>query len=187
MLSLRNYPKFLKIFNIILVCVGICYPFVIFLFPENKSILIVMIGICILRALSVTSWQRVSWIALSLVFLIYFLVGLKELAYLYPVFINLLFCIIFFLSLRSEAIITQIARKYEEIRGGILDSKAISYTRNLTKIWILFFIINGLISFCLIFLEDKIYWTIYCGVVSYILIGILFIVEFLYRKFILQV
>ena len=187
MLSLQNYPKFLKIFNVILICIGICYPFVIFLFPENKFIYIAMIGICILRALSVYSWQRIAWILLGVVFLVYFLIELKELTYIYPVFINILFCVIFLLSLNGEALITQIAKKQAQIRGKILDDKAIKYTRNLTKIWILFFIVNGFISFCLMFLEDKIYWMLYCGMISYILIGVLFIAEFLYRKFILRV
>ncbi|RDU56722.1 hypothetical protein [Helicobacter sp. MIT 99-5507] len=140
-----------------------------------------------MRALSINSWQRLAWILLGSIFLIHFLIGLKDLIYIYPVFINMLFCIVFLLSLNGEALITQIAKKQAQIRGKVLDNKAIKYTRNLTKIWILFFIINGLISLCLIFLEDKVYWMIYCGVVSYILIGILFIAEFLYRKFILQV
>lgn len=188
MLSLRNYPKFLKLFNIILIGIGICYPFVLYFFPENEILFASMALICLLRMLSVQeSYQRAIWAVLSTIFLIYFFANIQELAYLYPIFINALLGTIFAISLKDEAIITKIAKKQASLKGKILDQKAISYTRNLTKIWIIFFILNAFISFILIFLDDKIYWTLYCGVISYILIGILFGAEILYRKFILQV
>lgn len=188
MLCLRNYPKFLKFFNIILTCIGICYPFALYFFPKNEILFVTMAMVCLLRTISVEDiYQKAIWAVISAIFLIYFVVNLEELAYLYPVFINTIFGTIFAISLKDEALITKIAKKQANLRGKILDQKAINYTRNLTKIWVIFFVLNALISFALIFLDNKIYWTLYCGVISYILIGMLFGAEILYRKFILQV
>lgn len=188
MLYLRNYPKFLKFFNILLICIGICYPFMLFYFPDNEILFIAMAIICAIRSLSVNEiYQRIIWAILSGFFIIYLLINLDTLAYLYPVFITILFGLVFALSLKDESIITKIAKKQASLKGKVLNQKAINYTRNLTKIWIVFFVFNGLISLMLIFLEDKFYWTLYCGLISYIIIALLFVAELLYRKFILRV
>ena len=101
--------------------------------------------------------------------------GLK---YLYPVLINAFLCGIFYLSLAKTPMIT----KFAMIKEPNLEPKALIYTRNLTKIWIVFFVINGSISAILACFENKIYWGVYCGAISYILIGILFFGEIIFRK-----
>lgn len=100
--------------------------------------------------------------------------------YLYPVIINAFLAAIFYFSLRSEAIITRIAKLQE---GGELPRSAVCYTRMLTKIWLWFFIINGAASAALACLEDKIYWSFYTGAISYFLVGALFGGEMIFRKF----
>lgn len=147
-----------------------------------------MAVVCILHAMSVDNGYQIAiWMVLGSIFLIYFFINLNELAYLYPIFISALFGFTFAISLKDEAIITKIAKKQASIKGKILDEKAICYTRNLTKIWVIFFVLNALISFALIFLQNKIYWMVYCGIISYILIAMLFGIEIIYRKFILKV
>ena len=75
--------------------------------------------------------------------------------------------------------ITRLAR----LKEPDLDEKGVIYTRNLTKIWCVFFIFNAATSFFLALFEDKIYWSVYSGIVSYVLMGALFGGEILYRKF----
>ena len=101
--------------------------------------------------------------------------GLK---YLYPVLINAFLGFLFYFSLAKTPMIT----KFAMIKEPNLDEKAKLYTKNLTKIWIAFFVINGLISAILACFENKIYWGVYCGAISYILIGILFFGEIIFRK-----
>lgn len=107
----------------------------------------------------------------------------NDLKYLYPVIINLGFFIVFFISLKSTPIITRFAL----IKKRNLDEKERIYTRNLTKIWIAFFALNGAISYALSLLKDEKFWVIYTGAISYILVGALFFGEILYRRYILRV
>lgn len=107
----------------------------------------------------------------------------SDLAFLYPVLMSLLFLAIFANSLRNEAIITKIAR----LKEPSLDQNGVIYTRKLTKIWCGFFVVNALIAYLLSLMENKIYWSLYSGVVSYMIMGVLFGGEILYRKIVLKV
>lgn len=104
------------------------------------------------------------------------------LAYFYPTIINFAFLAFFALSLNGEAIITKIAK----MQNPALDNNGIIYTRKLTKIWCALFAFNALVGFALAFMEDKIYWSVFCGIVAYCLVGALFAVELLYRRFVLK-
>ncbi|WP_236861279.1 hypothetical protein [Campylobacter sp. RM16192] len=106
-----------------------------------------------------------------------------NLAFLYPVLMSLLFLAIFANSLRNEALITKIAR----LKEPNLDQNGVIYTRKLTKIWCVFFVINGVVAYVLSLMEDKIYWSLYSGVISYMIMGVLFGGEILYRKIVLKV
>lgn len=99
--------------------------------------------------------------------------------YLYPVLINAFLGAVFYFSLASTPMIT----KFAMLKEKNLEPKALIYTRNLTKIWIGFFVINGLISAILACFENKIYWGVYCGAISYVLVGALLFGEIIFRKF----
>lgn len=105
------------------------------------------------------------------------------LAYFYPTIINVAFLAFFALSLKGESIITKIAK----MQNPALDSNGVLYTRKLTKIWCALFAFNALVGFALAFMENKIYWSVFCGIVAYCLVGALFAVELLYRRFILKI
>ncbi len=105
------------------------------------------------------------------------------LAYFYPTIINVAFLAFFALSLKGESIITKIAK----MQNPALDSNGVLYTRKLTKIWCVLFAFNALVGFALAFMENKIYWSVFCGIVAYCLVGALFAVELLYRRFVLKV
>lgn len=97
----------------------------------------------------------------------------------YPVVTSFLFLVIFAISLRSkQTIIERIAR----IREPDLPASAISYTRKVTICWCGFFFINGSIAFYTAVFSDIATWTLYNGLISYCLMGILAGVEWLVRK-----
>lgn len=129
-----------------------------------------------------------SKIALVFAIIFAFLCVLKEqiLIYLYPCVISILFLGIFASSLKDEAIITKIAKKQASLKGKALPEQAISYTRALTKLWCGFFVFNTFVAGYLALIDEKLYWTLYTGVISYVLMGILFVGEFIYRKAVIE-
>ncbi len=93
---------------------------------------------------------------------------------LYPVLMNFVIFMIFFISsFQEETVIQKIAQKLD----GDLTDEIIIYTRNLTYIWAVITFINLLISFVTLFMSNKI-WALYNGVISYCIIGLTFMIEY---------
>ena len=100
----------------------------------------------------------------------------------YPPVMNTFIFLIFFSSLfMKETVIQKIAR----ISEGELKPKVASYTKNLTYIWCVFLLFNLIMSIITIFMSDRV-WMLYNGCISYILIRLLFIIEYpiriMYRR-----
>lgn len=67
-----------------------------------------------------------------------------------------------------------------------LPAEAVAYTRTVTKVWTIFFLANASIaSVCAVWFTVAI-WTLWTGLVSYLLIGVLFAGEVVVRRWILQ-
>lgn len=151
----------------------------LFFWQENATLIFgVLCLLWGLRAYFESSKKRQVCLLASLFFAICAIFRSVNLALLYPSIVSLGFLAVFFYSLKGEAIITKIARLKEKN----IDKKVVSYTRELTKIWCLFFVFNAVFAFVLSCFENKFYWSIYCSFVSYILMGFLFFGEILYRK-----
>lgn len=127
-------------------------------------------------------WIVVLFAGLAIAGLSYFLnstLGLQ----LYPAIITTSFLAVFGYSLYSPpSIIERIAR----IQDPDLPAAAIPYTTKVTKIWCLFFIFNILASLYTVFFTTIEIWTLYNGLISYVLMGTLFLAEFIYRKLVHQ-
>lgn len=180
---MRNLTRILL--NSILMTLGILYPFALWFFPLDSLLsLFVVLGVLwILRALVLQQREyAILGVLVCGVFLMYFIFKEQNWLYFYPIFINVALLFYFAYSLKGEALITQFARK----KNPHLSDFAMNYTRNLTKIWCGFFIGNILITLGLIGLEDKFYWSLYCGVISYILMGILLVGEIIFRMIFLK-
>ena len=97
----------------------------------------------------------------------------------YPVFCNLLMLGIFAHSLlfQSQSIIERLAR----IREPDLPESGVAYTRRVTQVWCGFFLVNGLIAAATVLHGDLDLWTLYNGLLSYLLMGLLLAVEWLVR------
>lgn len=115
---------------------------------------------------------------LVITFSVIFLFYLKRFILLkfYPPVCNLFIFMVFFTSLfGNETVIQKIAKTFNP-----LNDKEIIYTRNLTYVWCVFLFLNFIMSCFTIFLPDKI-WLVYNGCISYILIGLLFGIEYIVR------
>ena len=62
-----------------------------------------------------------------------------------------------------------------------MDDYAKLYARRVTIAWAIFMGINTIISLGTVFMSDWV-WTLYNGLVSYCLIGAMFIMEYVIRK-----
>ncbi len=97
---------------------------------------------------------------------------------LYPVLVNLGFLVAFGYSLFFPP---SMVERFARMREPNFPSSAIAYTRRVTQVWCGFFIVNGVIAFATAVWASEADWSLYTGVISYVLMGALFGVEFLVR------
>ena len=117
--------------KIAFIIASMAYPLMLWAFGNVTWVHIVMTGVCALRAIESRSVVFVLGGFCFVCLAIFSAIDMYEnLAFYYPVIVNVGLFVAFASSLRGEAIITQIARR----SGGIMDQNAIAYTRRLTKI-----------------------------------------------------
>ncbi len=98
----------------------------------------------------------------------------------YPVVVNACMLMAFASSLKQpQTIIERLARLQEPD----LPQSGIQYTRKVTQVWCLFFLFNGITALYTCFLSIEV-WTLYNGLISYILIGAMFAIEWVVRQFV---
>jgi len=98
----------------------------------------------------------------------------------YPVLMSVGFSALFAYSLRSK---TSLIERFAKMAGQDYPEEAISYMRNLTKVWAVLLFINALISAytaCCLSLK---YWTLYNGLLAYFVLGGFALIELIYRHF----
>ena len=97
----------------------------------------------------------------------------------YPVLISACMLGLFGLSLRfGPPLIERMAR----LKEPDLPQVAIAYTRRVTQVWCLFFLLNGLLAAALTLWAPLSWWTLYNGLIAYGLMGLLFAIEWLVRQ-----
>lgn len=97
---------------------------------------------------------------------------------LYPVLVNLGMLAVFAYSLYAPpSVIERIAR----LSDPELPAYAVAYTRRVTQVWCGFFVLNGLLAFYTAVWASSAVWSLYNGVLAYVLMGALFVGEYLVR------
>lgn len=175
----------MQVFLKILVAVlTLLYPLAIYFGLQHfdpRHLVLVLFFVVIARALttdkSVTNhWL---WLPIFLVLIGWSWIDNSDLGLkLYPVIISANLLLLFGFSLRSGMPIVERLARLQEPN---LPPEAVIYTRTVTKIWCVFFIINGSIAAYTVALGDTEIWTLYNGLISYILMGTLMAVEYLVR------
>lgn len=103
---------------------------------------------------------------------------------LYPVLTSLTALGIFGTSLIfPPSIIEKFARL--EFKDKPMPPPVVAYTRRVTQVWCGFFAMNASIALYTVFLSLKA-WTLYNGLISYVLMGTLFAGEFIYRHLVVK-
>jgi uncharacterized membrane protein len=98
---------------------------------------------------------------------------------LYPVMVSAVLLAVFGTSLwRGPTIVERIARVHEPQ----LPPEGVAYTRKVTIAWCGFFLCNGMLSAATALWASEAIWVLYNGLLSYVLIGAFFAVEWLARQ-----
>ncbi len=172
--------------KILAVLLTMLYPFIVyfglteFSVKEVSILLIVVLG---LRFVFTVKRERRSArvvAILAIVLLTFSLVFEQAIGLLfYPVVVNLSLALIFTASIiNPPTAIERLAR----IQEPNLSPFAVQYTATVTKVWVGFFILNGTIACYTALANDIALWTLYNGCISYMLMGLLFTVEYLIRQ-----
>ncbi|CDZ95573.1 membrane protein [Pseudomonas saudiphocaensis] len=167
-----------------LLLVGLTYPFIVYLGMGHLSprLFALMLGtLWLARALSPrqTPLSRTLSIAALSFCLVLALADSSILLLGYPVLINLALLALFAGSLCSGMpIIERLARLQEPE----LPPAAVRYTRKVTWVWAGFFSVNAAIATGLALWAPLTWWTLYTGLIAYLLMGLLFAGEWLVRQ-----
>lgn len=98
---------------------------------------------------------------------------------LYPAAVNLGMLLLFGLSLRyPPSMVERIAR----MREPNLPKAVVRYTRRVTLVWCAFFVANGTLAAYTALYSSRGLWALYNGLIAYLLMGALFVSEWLFRR-----
>lgn len=170
--------------NAFLIIVSLIYPVAVYVGLQTyglKSLAALLLLMSVLHLVNVLRGKKQSYLWLFVCIALaawtwqqQTTLGLK----LYPLFINLGMLTIFAWSLVSPpTAIERLARLSEPD----LPPEGVAYTRKVTQVWCGFFIANGAVSAYLSFFASDELWALYNGLIAYILMGLLFAVEWLVR------
>jgi len=105
---------------------------------------------------------------------------------LYPLAVCATFLFVFGTSLLSPPnIVFRFATLQDKsILGSPFRGRVEAYCKKVTLVWCAFFILNGAAAAWTVFCADERVWAFYNGGVSYIIMGIIFGIEFIIRSFV---
>jgi uncharacterized membrane protein len=176
----------MTLLNVIFAALTILYPFVVYLTIGHLEprilalILLVVYGTRYLlgrrNAPTYAAWLFAG-VASFAVFV--FAMGSQTTLYYYPVLINLILFVLFGYSiLYPPTVIERIAR----LREPDLPASGVAYTRKVTLVWLAFFLVNGSVALATAIHGNLALWSLYNGLIAYLLMGLLFAGEFLVRR-----
>jgi uncharacterized membrane protein len=98
---------------------------------------------------------------------------------LYPVLVNAAMLALFAYSLIFPP---SMVERFARMREPDLPAAAVGYTRRVTEVWCIFFAVNGALALATALWASPAVWSLYNGVVAYLLMGILFAGEYCVRR-----
>lgn len=173
-----------RLLGLILFLAGLAYPFAVYYGIEHLSPRVfaaLLGGLWLARLLLGEQRPGGRWMALAALLFCALLgvAGAPALLRWYPVLLSAMLLSLFVLSLKfGPPIVERLAR----LREPDLPAVAVRYTRQVTQVWALFFFCNGLIATALTLWAPLSWWTLYNGLISYLLMGLLFAAEWLVRQ-----
>jgi uncharacterized membrane protein len=161
----------------------VAYPLVVYfaighLEPRHLALLLAVLALARALVVRQSFWWVAAGGACALALLSFAANALLPLK-LYPVLVNAVMLAVFGFSLvRPPSVVERLARLAEPD----LPDAAVPYTRRVTQVWCGYFIFNGSVALATALWASNHVWALYNGLVSYVLIGLLFGGEWLVRK-----
>lgn len=188
-------PVLSKFLRILFYSVAAIYPVLVFscLVVFRLPVRILSLFVIVLSAsyfLSATAGKSLSWrpVVSSMLFfaagIFCFITQKTVFLKLYSVVINSVFLFVFGSTLffPPNMIFRFAVLMDRTIRNSFWEKQVERYCRKVTVAWCCFFILNGTAAFATAFFASDRVWSVYNGGISYLLMGILFAVEFIIRK-----
>lgn len=171
--------------NLLITITSVAYPLLWLVEMEYSSILlkglpVIMACLWFFKGLiQQTTFQRYLSFGLSFFFIAVSITRSFGTMYWYPVIINILMLILFGSSLfSSQTFVERLAR----LQIPTLPPQAVLYTRRVTQVWCVVFILNIGITTTLILLEQFYYWALFSGIISYVILASVMAIEWLIRQ-----
>lgn len=153
----------------------------------ERPLIIIGYLMSIFFILAIEKFQNKHWEAgIMLVMVIAIIAYLMQpafrqyLLFLPPILMLLSLFILFAQSLLAGQ--TPLITRYASMLGDNLDERHLRYNRYLTSIWSTFFLLMTITSIFLAIFTSLEAWSFFTYVVSYILLGAFFVIEFMFRK-----
>lgn len=163
------------------------YPFAVWFGLQQglaRPLALLLLFLLALRGLLVPRNKRryFFWVLLAALAIIFPTLYFNQADYLlfYPVLVNAVMLTLFASSLfGQQSAVEKIAR----ITEPDLPPAGVLYTRRVTQVWCVFFVANGLIALYTALYCSHAQWVFYNGFLSYVLTGVLFLLELLWRHY----
>lgn len=173
-----------RLISILLPVAGLLYPFVVYFGEEKVSppiFALVLGAVWLVRAPSLLKQRGGLWmVAAALAYCVLLAVtGASQLLRWYPALISALLLVAFGLSLIYGP---PLVERFARLHNPELPPAAVRYTRKVTWVWMVFFAFNGSMSVALSLWAPLRWWTLYNGLIAYLIMGALFAVEWLLRQ-----
>lgn len=173
-----------RLLKIAVITLSICYPFVVYQGLQHYDALVLLPLLLMLLGLRWVSGVQVfernlAIVMLMLVIIIAAIWGHSLSLKFYPVMMSYGFLLVFGSSLFSNSTIVE---RFARLQDPDLSPKTIAYTRKVTWMWSLFFLVNGTIAAITAIQASNEVWVLYNGFIAYLLIGILAGGEWLIRQ-----
>jgi uncharacterized membrane protein len=174
-----------RLFSLVLAALVFIYPLLVYFFLDRYGVVILAAPLGALLLLRVLPLVRsrplvlvVTLVSIGVFLLLIYWSGNERLLLLYPTLVSLVMLALFSLTLWYPP---SMIERFSRMLNMEIPPQAVPYMRVVTVIWCLFFAINALISAWLAWWGSMTWWTLYNGLISYLVIGLLIGGEFLYR------
>lgn len=169
--------------NFAITCLSVIYP--VFWFWQDESLPSLVLfyllpPLWFLKGLLSQGMARYLALGLAFVLLLVALKGHTGGMFYYPLLVNGILLCLFGSSLfwQSQSFVERLAR----LQDPKLNEAGVCYTRRVTWVWTGFFAFNILLNSIVLWKQQYSFWALYNGVISYILLAIIMLSEWLIRQ-----
>ena len=178
--------------RILLVLLGLGYPLLVYLglrFFEPRMVALFLAATLLLRLAMGPRRHQVLSLGKTMSFPLAMLAIAYALTFvfnngLFFLFVPALFSAALLLSFgRSLLVPPSLVETFARTIRSDFSDEHVAYCRRVTMLWTAFFLLNGSLSLALALAGSLEAWTLYNGLIAYILMGMVFAGEFLYRRY----